>query len=308
MLVDAMHKPKPAKLAKSDAAASAAESQGLAIDVQDLHVVRREIPIVDGVSCQLARGQCMALLGPNGCGKSTFAQTLTGQTFATAGRVSVLGQTLGQTDVRALRKRIGIVNTAPAGSGGSHRGVVVDGSLSTIDAVCTGFFATVGLYEQVAEQQREHAMALLGQVGLGHRLDLRFAQLSTGEQRRAIIARALVHRPELLILDEPTNGLDLAGREQVLATIEMILASPDPPAVLFITHHVEELSPRTAQVVLMREGKFVATGSPEKIITPEALSEVFGCKVYVRRVHGRYWLEVLPEAWLDLIDANPNKR
>lgn len=141
-------------------------------------------------------------------------------------------------------------------------------------------------------------------VGLPHRMGLRFGLLSTGEQRRALIARALVHMPELLILDEPTAGLDLAGREQVLATIEQVLSQPNPrdaPAILMITHHVEELSPQTNRVMLMNAGRFIFAGTPDQIITPKKLGETFGCKVSVERVHGRYWLQVLPEAWVDMV-------
>jgi iron complex transport system ATP-binding protein len=272
-----------------------------AAEAVDVHVVRGTTRILDGVSCRLGRGQCAAILGPNGCGKTTFARTLTGQMFVTAGTVRVLGETLGQTDIRALRRRIGIVNPTTDAAGYHVVGAVVDADLSATDAVCTGYFATVGLYDQVTDEQRDHARALLDHVGLSHRRDQRFGLLSTGEQRRALIARALVHMPELLILDEPTAGLDLAGREQVLATIELILAGANPPAVLMITHHVEELSPRTAQVLLMNAGRFTAAGPPQQIITPERLTETFGCKVFVRRVHGRYWPEVLPEAWLDLV-------
>jgi iron complex transport system ATP-binding protein len=107
--------------------------------------------------------------------------------------------------------------------------------------------------------------------------------------------------PELLILDEPTAGLDIRGREQILATVELVLSGPNPPTVLMITHHVEELSPKTEQVLLMKDGRFIAAGPPEKVITPESLTETFGCKVFVKKIWGRYWLEVLPEAWLDLV-------
>jgi len=272
-----------------------------AIDARGLRVVRRGTVILDSVTARVARGTVTALLGPNGCGKTTFARCLTGQVYRTAGELRVLGDTLGATDLRALRRRIGLVNPTTDAAGVHVPGAVVDADLTATRAVCTGYFATVGLYDRPTAEQTDHARHLLRVVGLGHRLDARFATLSTGEQRRGLIARALVHRPELLILDEPTAGLDVAGREHVLATVERIVAGPRPPAVLMITHHVEELSPRTSQVLLMRAGKITAAGKPADLITPERLSETFGCKVYVRRVHGRYWLEVLPEAWLDLV-------
>ena len=280
----------------------------LAVDARGLHLVRGGTHILNDVSVRIARGQAAAILGPNGCGKTSFARTLTGQIFPTQGTVTVLGETIGQTDIRVLRRRIGVVNPTTDSQGVHVAGASVDADLSATDAVITGFFATVGLYDKPTDAQRERARHLLDHVGLSHRKDHRLGLLSTGETRRALIARALVHMPELLILDEPTAGLDLASREQVLASIEMILAGNTPPAVLMITHHVEELSPRTSQVMLMQRGRFLATGRPEDIITPERLTETFGCKVYVRRVHGRYWLEVLPEAWLDLVEVRPGRR
>lgn len=272
-----------------------------AVDVRGLIVVRNRTTILDRVDCRLERGRYTAILGPNGCGKTTLSRVLLGQMFATSGRVTVLGETLGRTDVRVLRRRIGVVNPTTDVGHYHTTGAVVDARLNTTEAVATGFFGTVGLYDRVSEAQRERARELLGMVGLSHRLEHRFNLLSTGEQRRGLIARALVHVPELLILDEPTAGLDLAGREQVLATIEQVLSQPDAPAVLMITHHVEELSPQTHKVLLMRQGRITAEGPPESIITPERLSEAFGCKVFVERVHGRYWLQVLPEAWVDLV-------
>lgn len=272
-----------------------------AIIVESLSVIRHQSVILDSVSCSIPKGQCTVILGPNGCGKTTLTRAITGMTFISSGSATVLGQKIGETDVRALRRRIGIVNPT-ADIGGAHvSGAIVDGDLSAHEAVLTGYFGTVGLYDVPTEDQREHADRLLRQVGLSHRRELRFSLLSSGEQRRCMIARALVHMPELLILDEPTSGLDLRGREQVLATIEMILARSDAPTVLFITHHVEEISPRTRQVMLMKQGRFIHVGTPREIITPETLSDLFNCKVFVRRIHGRWWLEVLPEAWIELI-------
>ena len=273
-----------------------------AVDIENLRLTRRGTDILRGIDLQLPRGRCTALLGPNGCGKTSLSRVLLGQLYPSSGRVTVLGQTLGRTDVRELRKRIGVVNpTLDAAADYHQTGAVVDASLPAVDAVCTGYFASIGLYDRPSEEQRDRAAMLLKHVGLGHRLNHPLAVLSTGEQRRALIARALVRRPELLILDEPTAGLDLAGREQVLATVERVLSADDAPAVLMITHHVEELSSRTDRVVLMRQGEIFRAGPPKQILTNETLSATFGCKVHVRQSHGRYWLEVLPEAWLDLI-------
>jgi iron complex transport system ATP-binding protein len=277
------------------------QSVRVAVRAESVCVRRGTTDILRDVNCVIPAGRCTAILGPNGCGKTTFTRTLTGQVFLTQGMVTVLDQVIGQTDIRALRRRVGIVNPTTDAAAMHVSGAVVDGELAARAAVATGFFGTVGLYDAVSDGQWRRVDQVLGQVGLGHRRDLRFALLSTGEQRRALIARALVHEPELLILDEPTAGLDIRGREQVLATIELILTRPQAPTVLFITHHVEELSPRTAQVLLMREGRIVATGAPRAVITPESLSALFDCRVYVKRVHGRYWLEVLPEAWVELM-------
>jgi len=257
--------------------------------------------ILQDLSCTIPAGRCTALMGANGCGKTTVTRLMTGAWYPTAGRVTVLGQTLGRTNIHALRRRVALVNPTTDAGDRHHAGATVDARLTTLDAACTGYFGTVGLYDQPTADQRDRAASLLKQVGLAAHLEQRFGTLSTGEQRRALIARAMVQLPEMLILDEPIYGLDLAGREHVLATVQQVLAMDDPPTVLMITHHVEELLPDTAKLILMKQGQILAEGLPDEIVTPELLSQTFGCKVYVRRIHGRWWPEVLPEAWVDLI-------
>ncbi len=274
-----------------------------AVEIVGVRVVRQGKAILDSVSVTIPAGSCTAILGPNGCGKTSLTRVITGHMFPAEGQVRVLGSVMGQTDVRQLRRRIAVVNPSVDAGGGHDYGAVVDAELSALEATLTGYFGTVGLYDPPTAAQREHAAFLLQRVGLGGHEAQPFGLLSTGEKRRCLIARALVQTPELLILDEPTAGLDLRGREQVLATIEMLLAKPQSPpvTVLMITHHVEELSPRTSRVMLMRAGRITHAGRPADVITPESLTATFGCKVFVRRLHGRYWLEVLPETWLDLI-------
>lgn len=301
---------------RTDTAAGGVEPAAAAT-AEGVRVVRNGRAILDSVYCSIPAGRCTAILGPNGCGKTTFTRVLTGQAFVTEGRVTVLGQTLGQCDVRALRRRVAVVNPTADAPGYHDAGSVVDAELTSLEAAVTGYFGTVGLYDRPTAEQRDHAAHVLGTVGLGDRLDQRFGLLSTGERRRCLVARALVKRPELLILDEPTAGLDLRGREQVLATVERLLSAGDAkpqasgeargegasaaPTVLMITHHVEELSPRTAKVMLMRDGRFTHVGTPDEVISPETLTATFGCKVFVRKVHGRWWPEVLPEAWVELL-------
>jgi iron complex transport system ATP-binding protein len=270
-----------------------------AVDVNDVHITRGGTSILRGVTYRIEAGSCTAILGPNGCGKTTLTRAITGHMFITSGSVSVLGETIGRTDIRALRRRIAVVNPTADSASAHVSGAVVDADLTAHEAVLTGFFGTVGLYDVPSDEQRARADELLEHVGLGGRRGLRYALLSTGEQRRCLIARALVRRPELLILDEPTAGLDVAGREQVLATVDGLLHGDgrSRTTVIMITHHVEELSRHTSQVLLMRDGRFIGSGPPTDVITPESLTATFGCKVFVRRLHGRYWLEVLPEAW-----------
>jgi iron complex transport system ATP-binding protein len=268
-------------------------SDDAAIAICDLSLRRGDVWILDGIDWTVPRGAVAAILGPNGSGKTTLTRVLTGYEWPTTGTVEVLGRRLGNTDVRELRRHVQVVN--PSARYG------VDAALSALDVVLTGYFATLSLYDPVTDEQRDRAAHLLRTVGLGHRIDQAYGLLSTGEQRRCLLARALVNIPQLLILDEPTAGLDVSAREHLLATIEQLHTLPGRPTVVTITHHVEEISPAASHVLLLKGGRVAARGRPDDVITPEVLSDLFDCKVYVARRSRRYWLEVLPEAWVDLL-------
>jgi len=261
-----------------------------AVSMRDVHVRRGDVNILQDVSWTVPRGSSCAVLGPNGSGKTTLMRTITGYMWPTSGTVEVIGRRLGQTDVRELRKHIGVVD--PSERCG------VDEDLTALDAVLTGYFATLSLYDEVTAEQREQAEQLVETVGLAHRIKQKVRVLSTGEKRRALLARS----PEILILDEPTAGLDVSGRERVLATIAQLRQLHPEVTLFMITHHVEEIGPDTDQCLLLKRGRIAASGPPDAVITPETLSDVLGCKVYVQKRAGRFWLEVLPEAWLDLVE------
>ena len=245
-------------------------------------------PTIRGLSVRLGAGETAVLIGPNGCGKTTLGRLVTGHAPLRSGRVRVLGEELGRTDVRALRRRVGVMNPQLSSSEAHTPGAVLDADLRAVDAVCTGFFGTVGRYDEETPEQREAAAEAIRGVGLGDRLTQRVKTFSTGELRRLLLARTLVMRPGLLVLDEPTAGLDLPGRVAFLATLDRLRAGPDRPAVLLVTHHPEEIPTEVDAVWLMSAGRLVAAGPPEELMTADRLGGVFSLPVRLDRV-GSGW-------------------
>ena len=253
-------------------------------------VTRSGRTILDGITWSVNAGGVAAVLGPNGSGKSTLVRVILGHLWPTRGRVAVLGRPFGQTDLNDLRRDVRLVQT-----GGP---VDADPEDSAERVVLTGFFGTAGLYADPSDAQRARALDLIRQVGLARQSAQPFRTLSSGERMRCLLARALVVEPKLLILDEPTNGLDLVSREQVLATVAGLVGRAERrPAVVVITHHVEELMPSTTDVLVLKDGRAAAVGRPDEVLTSAVLSGVYGLPVEVSERGGRYWLQVRPEAW-----------
>jgi iron complex transport system ATP-binding protein len=261
-----------------------------AVVLGDVSVVRGQRTILSGVSWTVPTGACAAILGPNGSGKSTLVRVIMGQMWPTTGNVCVLGEPFGETDLNELRQSIRLVQTASV--------VEFDAEESAVRVVLTGFFGTVGLFKEITPEMDRRARLLIKRVGLLAEGDQPFKTLSSGERIRCLIARALVVQPRLLILDEPTAGLDLLAREQVLATIHQLVSrGRNRPAVLMITHHVEELMPETTEVLVLKDGRVAASGSPAKVLTSKTLSSVYNCPVKVTRHGGRFWWRVSASAW-----------
>jgi iron complex transport system ATP-binding protein len=265
-----------------------------AIALAGVGVMRDGRWILRDIDWTVPAGSCAAILGPNGSGKSTLTRVIAGHLWPTAGDVRVLGAHFGEVDLRALRRGIRLVQ--------SNSPVEMDGELTAFDIVLTGYFGTLGLYDPTSQAMRDEAEQMLDLVGLhavGHH---RYNTLSTGERMRSLIARAMVVRPRLLMLDEPTNGLDFLAREQVLAAVGAMLASgPDRPTILIITHHLEELPPATTQVLLLSEGAAAAKGSMGEVLREDVLSPVYGCPMKVTCSDGRYYAIVSPGAWSGLL-------
>jgi len=261
------------------------------VKLRAVSVVRGERTILRDVNWTVPAEACAAILGPNGSGKSTLVRVIMGQMWPTHGEVSVLGQPFGETDLNQLRQSIRLVQT--------NGPVEFDPEETTLRVVLTGFFGTIGLFKKTTPAMQRRGIKLIRQVGLEKEIHQPFRTLSSGERMRCLIARALVLQPKLLILDEPTAGLDLLAREQVLATVHYLLKQTQtPPAMLMITHHVEELLPETQQVLVLKDGQVAASGAPADVITSAVLSSVYQCPVEVNRREGRYWLHVKSSAWV----------
>lgn len=272
------------------------DSSHPAIALHDVSLLRGGRRILHDISWTVQPHTCVAILGPNGSGKSTLARIISGYVWPTHGEVSVNGERFGEVDLNALRRSVRLVQSA-----GPYD---VDEELTAREAVLTGLFGTIGLFDAVSDEDRARASQLLARVGLPNHGDAKYSTLSSGERVRTLIARALIVRPALLLLDEPTAGLDLRSREQVLATVESMLTDPvHSPTIVMITHHVEELGPATSQVMLLENGTIAAVGSREQVLQSELLSRVYQCPLHVERHADRFYVRVDPAGWKKLIET-----
>ncbi|WP_024805408.1 ABC transporter ATP-binding protein [Nocardia sp. BMG51109] len=250
------------------------------LQVASVDFVREGNPILVEVSLTVRPGEHWALLGPNGAGKTTLLKLLGAVEHPTRGAVEVLGHRLGRVDMRELRTAIGHVDPRHA----------PPYPLTAHEVVLTGLTNTADLKQRWNPTAAEIAEAdrLIDLLGLMHRRDARWPTLSQGERGRALIARALMPSPRLLLLDEPTTGLDMAGREQLIDRIDRLQAARPELSSVLVTHHLEELPPGTTHVMLLREGRSVAGGPVEEVLTDENISICFDHPVRLTRTGGRW--------------------
>ena len=248
---------------------------------------RQRQPILTGIDWSVGHGEQWAVLGPNGAGKSTLLDIAAGIRHPSRGRADILGETVGRVDLRALRERIGHVDVKTEEAFSPRR--------TALDVVLTGATGTIQvLRERLDEAARERAAQLLEQFGCAAVAAHSFASCSQGERRRILLARALMRRPPLLLLDEPADGLDLPGREALLAALATLAGEQPAPAVVLVTHHLEELPVTTTHALLLKSGRAVASGPASAVLADEPLSECFGVPVTVSRADGRWAARATP--------------
>jgi iron complex transport system ATP-binding protein len=253
----------------------------LVVRMDGVAVRRGAATLLTGVDWAVELDERWVVLGPNGAGKTTLLRLAAAELHPTEGVVHVLGERLGRVNVFDLRTRIGLCSAALTGR--------VPGDETVSDVVVSAGYGVLGRWrERYDRGDVERAAALLDALGMAGLSGRVFGTLSSGERKRTLIARALMTDPELLLLDEPAAGLDLGGREDLLARLTTLAADPDAPASVLVTHHVEEIPAGYSHGLLLREGRIVAAGLLDDVLTDEALSETFGLPLRVQGRRGRY--------------------
>ena len=249
--------------------------------------LRQRQPILSDIDWSAGPGEQWAVLGPNGAGKSTLLDIAAGMRHPSRGEVRILGETVGRVDLRALRERIGHVDVKTEEAFSPRR--------TALDVVLTGATGTIQVLEDRLDvAARARAAQLLEQFGCAAVADHSFASCSQGERRRILLARALMRRPPLLLLDEPADGLDLPGREALLAALATLAGEQPAPAVVLVTHHLEELPTTTTHALLLKSGRAIASGPAPAVLADEPLSACFGVPVTVSRAGGRWAARATP--------------
>lgn len=255
--------------------------EGRVLGLDGVTVRRGNAELLSDVDWSVQEGERWVMLGPNGAGKTTLLNVAFSQLHPTQGQVEILGEKLGRVDVFELRPLIGYAGTSVAAQ--------VEAGTLVIDLVVSAAYGYVGRFrEEYGVPDYGRARTLLGHWGVGDLADRAFDSLSEGERKRVLIARALMSNPELLLLDEPAAGLDLGGREDLLRRLGRLAHSEVAPSLIVVSHHVEEIPVGFTHGLLLREGRVVAAGPLDEVMTVDLLSETFGLQLKVER-DGERW-------------------
>lgn len=261
-----------------------------AISLSGVSVVRRGQVILADISLTVPAGTCCAILGPNGSGKSALVAVLSGYLWPSAGRVTVNGAAYGRGDLASVRRRIGLIEPS--------RAPKFDPTMSVREVAATGLFGTImlPLHEDVTREQWRRVEAELASVGLGAIPNRAYGDLSSGEQMKTLLVRALVADASILLLDEPTVGLDIGSRAACIGVLDRLRERADPPTVVIVSHHLDELPRTVDRVVFLKAGRVTHQGPPGDLLTSRHLSDLFDCTVEVLKTSGRLLASVRPVA------------
>ncbi|MFA6286765.1 MAG: ABC transporter ATP-binding protein [Opitutaceae bacterium] len=254
------------------------------LNMHGLTVMRDRTTLLQDVAWRVERGEHWVILGPNGCGKTSLLKALTGYLTPSAGEIDLLGRRYGESDWRDLRLEIGLVTSALQAS--------VPPDEPALETIISGKYAQLDLWMKITPADRRAAQKLLRFTGADALAERLWSQLSQGERQRILIARALMAKPKLLILDEPCAGLDPVAREQFLHFIEILARQSRGPALILVTHHVEEITPAFTHALLLKAGRVAASGPLPETLTSKNLSAIFDAPVKLSRRDHRLHLRL----------------
>jgi iron complex transport system ATP-binding protein len=251
------------------------------VDLAGVTIVRNGATLINDITWRVDEADRWVIIGPNGAGKTTLLQVISAQIHPTAGVAGLLGEVLGTVDVFELRPRIGLTSAALAER--------IPRAERVHDVVVSASYAVLGRWrESYDELDHERATELLTSLRIDHLANRTFGTLSEGERKRVQIARALMTDPELLLLDEPAAGLDLAGRESLVRTLSDLAQDAYAPASVLVTHHVEEIPAGITHAMLMKRGEVVAAGPLHEALTAENLTSTFDLELALTQDGGRF--------------------
>jgi iron complex transport system ATP-binding protein len=256
------------------------------ISLKNVTAVRDNFKILRNINLSISGGQCCAIIGPNGAGKSALVAVMSGYLWPQDGSVTLFDKTFGEVDVQSIRSKIGIIEAS--------RIPHFDETMTVREIIATGLFGTLMLpfYRRITKKQWKKVDSQIAFFSLQRQKSLSIGTLSSGEQTKVLMARAMISQPKMLILDEPTNALDLGNRAKFVEILNKLRQQKNPPAIIIISHHLDEL-PRTLDyAVLLKRGQIVSQGRPREVLTSANMSETFGCKVRVIKNNGSYLASV----------------
>lgn len=243
---------------------------------------------MENINWTVTRGQHWAVLGRNGAGKTLLLRILTGYLWPSRGEVRIMSERFGQVDLRELRQGLGWVSAALVEK--------IPGRDTALEVVLSGAYATFGLHQNPSAAVIRRAEAFLEDLDLASLKSQKFINLSSGEKQRILLARSLLPRPGLLILDEPCAGLDLAAREKYLALVARQTVDPSGPTLIMVTHRVEEITPGFSHGLLLHRGRVVAAGPLAEVMTDPLLIQTLEIPLHVSNPNGRWRVEIVGSA------------
>ncbi|HEV8024067.1 MAG TPA: ABC transporter ATP-binding protein [Candidatus Nanopelagicales bacterium] len=251
------------------------------LQMSGVGVRRGSSHLLANIDWSVEEAERWAVIGPNGAGKTTALTIAATRMFPTVGSVEVLGEMMGRVDIADVRPRVGFASNVLLRDIPMHE--------RAIDVVVTGAYAVTGRWkEEYLHEDMERGQELLAAWGASGYRDRPFASLSEGERKRVLIARALMSDPELLLLDEPAAGLDLAGREELVGLLADFAQDPYAPSLVLVTHHVEEIPPGVTHALVLAKGQVVAAGPIEAAMNADTMSRAYGLPIAIEAVDGRW--------------------